>query len=84
MSDDINRRAYALWEQDGRPEGQDKAYWFRAIAELTSEAAKTIKPVRKRAVRTKKGGLRAAFASLIAWHCRAIFLFATPYQTCGQ
>ena len=54
MSDDINRRAYALWEQDGLHEGQDKAYWFWAIAELTSEAAKTIKPVRKRAVRTKK------------------------------
>lgn len=54
MNDDIQKRAYALWEQDGRPQGQDQAYWFKAIAQLASEAAKTIKPARKRAVRTKK------------------------------
>jgi hypothetical protein len=54
MQDDIERRAYALWEADGRPEGQDQAYWFKAISEIATEGSKTIKPPRKRTVRTKK------------------------------
>ena len=43
-----------MWEADGRPEGQDQAYWFKAVSEITSEAAKTIKPPRKRAARSPK------------------------------
>jgi hypothetical protein len=31
----IRRRAYELWEQDGRPEGQAEHYWHRAEAEVT-------------------------------------------------
>ena len=54
MQNEIGRRAYALWEADGRPQGQDQAYWFKAVAELTADAAKTIKPARKRAPRIKK------------------------------
>jgi len=55
MQDDIQRRAYHLWEADGRPEGQDQSYWFKAVAEITADAAKTIKPARKRAApRAKK------------------------------
>jgi hypothetical protein len=30
----IRDRAYALWEQAGRPEGQDKAFWAMAEAKL--------------------------------------------------
>lgn len=30
----IRRRAYALWEADGRPEGRDDDYWHRAEREL--------------------------------------------------
>lgn len=30
----IRDRAYALWEQAGRPEGQDKEFWAMAEAEL--------------------------------------------------
>lgn len=35
---DIRDRAYALWEQDGSPEGRDLEYWQRAERELTEEA----------------------------------------------
>jgi hypothetical protein len=54
MQDQIQSRAYALWDADGRPDGMDQTYWFKAVSELTAEAAKTIKPARKRATRLKK------------------------------
>ncbi|WP_244465913.1 DUF2934 domain-containing protein [Devosia soli] len=55
MQEEIQQRAYQLWEADGRPEGQDQAYWFKAASQLAAEAAKTIKsPSRKRAPRAKK------------------------------
>jgi hypothetical protein len=30
----IRRRAYLLWEQEGRPEGQAEDHWHRAEAEV--------------------------------------------------
>lgn len=54
MQEEIERRAYALWEADGRPAGQDQAYWFKAVSQIAEEAAKAIKPPRKRAPRVKK------------------------------
>lgn len=60
MQEDIQRRAYQLWEIDGRPEGQDQAYWFKAVAELAGEAAKAINSPRKRAPRAKKAIATAA------------------------
>jgi hypothetical protein len=54
MQEEIQRRAYHLWEADGRPEGQDQAYWFKAGSEMAAEAAKTIKSPAKRAPRAKK------------------------------
>lgn len=33
----IRERAYALWEQAGRPEGQDKEFWAMAEAELADQ-----------------------------------------------
>lgn len=53
MHDEIQHRAYALWEADGRPEGQDQSYWFKAMSEIASEA-KTIKTPGKRTPRLKK------------------------------
>ncbi len=32
----IRDRAYALWEQAGRPEGQDKEFWAMAEQELAA------------------------------------------------
>ncbi len=54
MQDEIASRAYQLWEADGKPEGQDQAYWFKAVASIAADAAKTIKSPAKRATRVKK------------------------------
>ncbi len=32
--DEIRRRAFALWEQRGRPEGHDAEFWTQAEREL--------------------------------------------------
>ena len=34
----IAKRAYALWEQEGRPDGRDLDHWLQAEAELASSA----------------------------------------------
>jgi Protein of unknown function (DUF2934) len=34
---EIARRAYALWEKEGRPHGRDRDHWVRAERELGSE-----------------------------------------------
>lgn len=31
----IRQRAYQIWEEDGRPEGQSLAHWLRAEREIT-------------------------------------------------
>jgi hypothetical protein len=36
--DRIAQRAYEIWEQSGRPHGQDHAHWFQAESELASAA----------------------------------------------
>jgi hypothetical protein len=32
--EEVRRRAYALWDEDGRPPGRDDEYWHRAEQEL--------------------------------------------------
>lgn len=54
MDEQVRRRAYEMWEADGSPTGQDQQYWFKALAEIASAAAATIKPARKRATKVKK------------------------------
>ncbi len=34
IEDRIRQRAYELYEQEGRQEGRDQEYWFRAEAEI--------------------------------------------------
>jgi Protein of unknown function (DUF2934) len=34
IEDRIRQRAYELYEQEGRQEGRDQEYWFRAEAEV--------------------------------------------------
>lgn len=53
----IRERAYALWEQDGRPEGRSLAHWSQAETEIAVEHAlvaqdkvKAIKSRRRRGV----------------------------------
>lgn len=35
--DRIRQRAYAIWEQEGRPEGRHEAHWEQARQELMAE-----------------------------------------------
>jgi|HubBroStandDraft_6_1064221.scaffolds.fasta_scaffold753448_2 hypothetical protein len=33
----IRERAYAIWEEEGRPEGKETEHWLRAEAEIGAE-----------------------------------------------
>ena len=35
--DEISRRARAIWEEEGRPEGKAEEHWMRAVRELSRE-----------------------------------------------
>jgi hypothetical protein len=41
-NDQIARRAYELWERDGRPEGKATEHWFQAEAMLRSPQTTTV------------------------------------------
>ncbi len=32
----IAKRAYEIWEELGRPDGEDREHWFQAVRELVS------------------------------------------------
>ena len=36
--DAIRRRAYEIWEREGRPEGMDWEHWFAAQTEMSDES----------------------------------------------
>ena len=42
----VKKRAYELWEMEGRPEGKDKEHWSRAESEPSSseEVTRTFGP----------------------------------------
>jgi len=44
---EIEKRAYEIWEQTGRPQGRDLDHWLRAEAELAAPDRKA-KPAPKR------------------------------------
>ena len=58
LTPQILRRAYEIWESEGRPHGRDKAHWFLAEAELSNGGgpaiAEAVKPKRKPATKTTK------------------------------
>ncbi|SKA36369.1 DUF2934 domain-containing protein [Consotaella salsifontis] len=37
--DDISKRAYEIWEREGRPHGRDSEHWEQAARELGEEVA---------------------------------------------
>lgn len=43
----ISKRAYELWEQAGRPEGQDEEQWHAASAEWEEEFGPTETPLQE-------------------------------------
>jgi hypothetical protein len=40
----ISRRAYELWEQDGRPDGSDLRHWLQAEQELSGHSSGSSAP----------------------------------------
>ena len=36
----VRERAYAIWEQEGRPDGKDREHWERAHRSVAAELAK--------------------------------------------
>jgi hypothetical protein len=39
LEQSVRERAYALWEQDGRPDGRTEAYWHQALDQHLRERA---------------------------------------------
>lgn len=55
----IARRAYSLWEEEGRPHGRDEAHWQTALSDWETLQAAATKM-------TEKSGQRIAQAQLSA------------------
>lgn len=45
--DRVRVRAYAIWEEEGRPEGEHARHWSDAEAELRGETTKANEQARK-------------------------------------
>jgi hypothetical protein len=39
--DKVRLRAYQIWEEEGRPEGEDIVHWYRADSEIEPERQQT-------------------------------------------
>jgi hypothetical protein len=46
-TDRIAARAYALWEEEGRPHGRDEQHWQRAESEVSETGASVAAPAKK-------------------------------------
>lgn len=57
---EIAKRAYALWEWEGRPTGRDLDHWLRAEAEL--EAAWRVEPQREEAPQRRQSASKRGTA----------------------
>jgi hypothetical protein len=62
----VRTRAYFLWVEEGRPEGRDVEYWYRAVELVANEAARPKSPggatasVRRKAPVERKPRSKAA------------------------
>lgn len=54
--DRIRQRAYEIWEQEGRPHGDDLKHWMQAFKEIAEGGD----PARAKAARTKKAAAAAS------------------------
>ena len=45
--ENIRRRAYEIWEQEGRPHGQDMKHWLQAFKEFGERVDAATKPTVK-------------------------------------
>jgi len=46
--DRVKAMAYAIWLEEGRPEGRAEAHWFRALERLDAEAVTAPAPARRK------------------------------------
>jgi len=62
--ENISRRAYEIWEQEGRPHGQDMKHWLQAFKEFGEQADHAAGGVSaKPGAKTKSAKPRAAAKS---------------------
>jgi hypothetical protein len=66
----IRERAYAIWEEEGRPEGCDWEHWYRAMQEIVVPAAAAngahrARP-KERPRKSAKGRIRQALKSALS------------------
>ncbi len=75
MSDDkhhrIRQRAHAIWENQGRPHGQDREHWDRASKEIDAEDASKKKPTKAAAAPKAKPAAKAPAAKKPAAKAKA-------------
>lgn len=80
---EIERRAYFIWEHEGRPEGRQHEHWARAEAEILSEqrppknvtAKKAVtanNPVDKKVAEKKPNGKAAKGAEPVKASAKAV------------
>jgi hypothetical protein len=63
----IRERAYAIWEEEGRPHGHDWDHWLRAAQEIGSAPRQVAAPaVKTRKPAARKGGFRQALKSALS------------------
>ncbi|KQZ15203.1 hypothetical protein ASD44_14930 [Mesorhizobium sp. Root554] len=64
--DRIRKRAHAIWENEGRPDGAHERHWHQAATEIDAEKTKSIASSKKSPARakaaTKPAGKSAASA----------------------
>lgn len=57
--DDIEKRAYAIWEAAGRPEGSHESHWHQAREELLSTTTpKAVKTAKKPEIKVGKSAVK--------------------------
>ena len=56
----IRERAYAIWEQEGRPEGREWDHWVRAASEVASRNGTAHAPAPLKSPRRSSSAKRSA------------------------
>lgn len=59
----IRQRAYAIWEEEGRPHGREWDHWERALREIVCADPP---PPKAKARKTTKGRIRSALKSALS------------------
>ena len=59
----IRQRAYAIWEEEGRPDGREWDHWERALREIVCAEPPAPK---SKAPKTTKGRIRSALKSALS------------------